>query len=122
MSVNQAWQGRRFKTQLYKEYIQNVLALLPETVSVPEGPLFIHIMWGHSNAGTFDWDNGVKPFQDILQKKYNFNDNLIGTAFIQKVKVKKGEDYIKFLIMKEKEYQTYMENSIFINEVTKEIP
>ena len=41
-------------------------------------------------------DNPIKPFTDCLQKKYGFNDNRIIEAHIKKVKVKKGEEYIKF--------------------------
>jgi hypothetical protein len=37
-------------------------------------------------------------FQDTISKKYNFNDNLIYRAFIEKVDVKKGEEYIEFKV------------------------
>ena len=29
LSVNQVWQGKRFKTKTYKDYEKNVLAILP---------------------------------------------------------------------------------------------
>lgn len=99
MSVNKAWMGRRIKTKDYEEYTGKVLALLPDNVYIPEGPLFIHIVFGHSNATMYDWDNGVKPFQDILQQKYNFNDSSIYLAFVEKKPTNKGEEYISFLIL-----------------------
>jgi Holliday junction resolvase RusA-like endonuclease len=45
-----------------------------------------------------DWDNPIKPLQDILQKKYNFDDRRIHKAIVIKKVVKKGEGYFKFSI------------------------
>jgi Holliday junction resolvase RusA-like endonuclease len=95
LSVNEAWQGKRFKTPKYKAYERDVLILLPQ-MTIPEGPLQISIEFGLSNKNA-DWDNPVKPFIDCLQKKYGFNDNRIkrGTVLVNN-KIKKGEEYIKF--------------------------
>lgn len=97
LSVNQCWQGRRFKTVKYKEYEERVLALLPTDVEIPEGNLMITLKWGVSSP-LFDWDNPIKPFQDILQKKYDFNDRRVFRAIIDKELVKKGEEYISFKV------------------------
>ena len=43
-----------------------------------------------------DWDNPIKPFVDILQKKYGFNDRDILEATVKKVKTAKGKEYIEF--------------------------
>jgi len=94
MSVNDAWQGRRFKSDEYKAYKEHVLLLLPN-LTIPEGPLSIYLEWGFSSAAS-DFDNPIKPFVDILQKKYGFNDNRIVEAHIKKTKVKKGAEYIIF--------------------------
>lgn len=96
MSVNQVWQGKRFKTQAYKQYERDVLLLLP-ALDIPDGELEIRLEWGFSSSAS-DWDNPIKPFQDILQKKYGFNDNRIKRAIVEVVKVKKGEEYIEFTI------------------------
>jgi len=96
MSVNEAWQGRRFKTPKYKAYERDVLKLL-RPMNIPEGDLVIDLEWGVSNM-TSDWDNPIKPFQDILQKKYGFDDKHIVEARVKKVKVKKGSEYIEFEI------------------------
>jgi Holliday junction resolvase RusA-like endonuclease len=97
LSVNQVWQGKRFKTPVYKAYHDTVTLLLPADYSVPNGLLKVYYEFGMSNQCS-DWDNPVKPFQDILQAKYGFNDSRIMEANVKKVKVKKGHEYIKFRI------------------------
>ena len=56
--------------------------------------LFVKYEWGFSSSAS-DVDNPIKPIQDILQKKYDFNDNRIWKLEVEKTKVKKGEEYIK---------------------------
>ena len=70
--------------------------LLPK-LTVPDGKLKIFFEFGMSNIRS-DWDNPVKPVQDILQKKYGFNDKDIYEATVKKVVVEKGEEYFKFQI------------------------
>lgn len=101
LSVNQVWQGRRFKTKKYKDYEKEVLLLLPN-LKVPKGKLELNITFGFSSVGS-DWDNPIKPFQDILQKKYHFNDSKVYKATIVKEMVKKGSEFIEFSI---EEYKT----------------
>lgn len=96
LSINEAWQGRRFKTDDYKIYERYVLMMLPK-IKIPEPPNKIYFEFGVSSK-LFDWDNAVKPMQDILQKKYGFNDRDIFEAQVKKVIVEKGKEYIKFEI------------------------
>ena len=97
LSVNNAWQGKRFKTNLYKSYEQELFYLLPK-LKIPEGKLRLKLLFGlSSKAG--DLDNPVKPFIDILQKKYLFNDKKIYKLEIEKIDVKKGKEFISFEIM-----------------------
>lgn len=96
LSVNDAWQGRRVKTQKYRNFEAAVLLML-KPLEIPEGELEIYLKWGFSSAGS-DWDNPIKPFQDCLQKKYKFNDNRVVRAITEKVKVKKGEEFIEWEI------------------------
>lgn len=97
LSVNEAWQGRRYKTDKYKAYEKELLYLLPNKKHIGnlEGPLKIDIEFGFSSAAS-DFDNPVKPLIDILQKKYHFNDNQIYEANIKKVIVDKGDEYVSF--------------------------
>jgi len=96
LSVNRVWQGKRFKTQDYKAYEQEVMYLLPP-LEIPEGKLYVKYTFGLSSKNS-DIDNPVKPFTDILQKKYGFNDRQIYKMELEKEDVKKGEEFIKFLI------------------------
>jgi len=96
LSVNDAWQGKRYRTEQYKAYQQQVSYLL-RPMEIPEGPLQINLKWGFSSAGS-DFDNPIKPFVDCLQKKYGFNDNRIKRAVIDVERVKKGQEFIEFEI------------------------
>lgn len=94
ISVNDCWQGRRFKTPLYKAYEEEMLYRLPK-MKIPPGKLFLKIEVGFSNKAS-DIDNMIKPFLDILQKKYDFNDKNVYLVELAKEDVKKGDEYIQF--------------------------
>jgi len=94
LSVNQVWAGRRFKTAKYKAYEQEMMYMLPKVV-IPQGKLKITLVWGVSSK-LADIDNPIKPFLDILQKKYNFDDKRIYELVVKKKDVKKGAEYIDF--------------------------
>lgn len=96
LSVNQCWQGKRFKTPKYKAYEQELLYTLPN-IKLPSPPYEIHFTFGFSSKLS-DWDNPIKPFQDILQKKYNFDDRDIFKAIVEKKIVAKGAEFIEFEI------------------------
>jgi Holliday junction resolvase RusA-like endonuclease len=95
LSVNKAFQGRRFKTNDYKLYEKELSYLLPKRTIDKTSKLQLIIEVGYANKMS-DIDNFVKPFQDVLQKKYNFNDHQIYRLNVHKVIVKKGEEYINF--------------------------
>lgn len=96
LSVNEAWQGKRFKTPAYKKYEKDILLLLPK-IELPAAPYEIYFKFGFSSVSS-DWDNPIKPFQDILAKKYGFNDKLIFRAVVERCKVDKGNEFIQFEI------------------------
>lgn len=98
LSVNEAWKGRRFKTDKYKRFEREILLMLPAGFEVPDGDLVLRLEWGFSSAGS-DYDNPIKPFQDCLQKKYGFNDSRIVEGNQKKHKVKKGCEYIKWHLL-----------------------
>lgn len=97
LSVNQCWQGRRFKTKIYKAYEQELLLKLKPYDIDETLKLAVYITWGFSSKGS-DIDNPTKPFFDILQKKYGFNDSRIYELHIKKEIVKKGSEFIDFEI------------------------
>jgi len=96
LSVNDAWQGKRFKTPKYKQYEKNCLLMLP-SLKVSNNRLKISIEYGFSNKMS-DVDNPTKLILDILQKKYGFNDNKIYELHLIKKIVEKGNEYFSFFI------------------------
>lgn len=93
LSVNEVWQGRRFKTPKYKSYEKEMLLRLPKLEINKDSSLKIDIDISFSNKSS-DIDNPIKPILDILQKKYGFNDSKIYDLHIKKFIVKKGEESI----------------------------
>lgn len=96
LSVNTAYKGRKLKTSDYLLYEKVVSILLPK-IKMPLPPYKVYYEFGFSNIQS-DWDNPIKSFQDILQKKYGFNDKHIFEANVKKTLVRKGDEYIKFRI------------------------
>jgi len=97
LSVNEAWKGRRIKTKEYKAYEKTLLLLLPNNYKMPTPPYHIEYTFGFSSVLS-DVDNPVKLVQDILQKKYKFNDKDVFSFCATKEKVDKGKEYISFEI------------------------
>ena len=98
ISVNNAWQGKRFKTKEYIDYEKSCILMLPD-LDIPKGELEISIIYGFSNNQS-DIDNPTKLVLDILQKRYGFNDKMIYELRLRKEIVKKGEEYFEFKISK----------------------
>lgn len=101
LSVNEAWKGRRYKTDKYDHYRNLVLYALPRKIGIPDGAFCVACRWGLSSKNA-DFDNPIKCFIDAVQLKYKFNDKLIYQGLIEKVDVKKGEEFIEFFIYEQK--------------------
>lgn len=99
ISVNEAWKGQRFKTDIYKDYDLALSFLLPKSIVIPDGKLTINFEWGLSNDAS-DWDGPVKQTQDIIARRYQFDDKRIMRGIAEKVIVPKGQEYISFTIEK----------------------
>jgi Holliday junction resolvase RusA-like endonuclease len=97
LSVNEAWQGRRFKSVKYKKFELDVLLLLPKSKEVYSDMIRIELFFGFSNVLS-DLDNPVKMTLDILQKKYGFNDKNIFELNVRKCKTEKGKEFISIQI------------------------
>lgn len=97
LSVNEAWQGKRYKTNKYRAYENSLLWLLPNNLNISPPPYKIQFRFGFS-CSLSDWDNPVKPTQDILAKKYNFNDKLIRKAVVEVEIVERGKEFVEFEI------------------------
>lgn len=98
LSVNEAFQGKRFKTDKYNDFIQKMHFLLPKEIEISDKKnIKIAIEFGFSSKAS-DIDNCCKSFLDCLVKKYKFDDRNIYEMHVFKSIVKKGEEYIKFKI------------------------
>ena len=97
LSVNQAWQGRRFKTNKYKLFQKEMLLILPKLKTKFKGDLKVTLCYGFSNKLS-DIDNPTKLVLDILCKKYGFDDRQIYVLNQTKEIVKKGKDFISINI------------------------
>jgi len=94
LSVNEAWRGRRFKTDKYNLYERDCLLLLP-AIKIPLPPYRLTIELGFSNKGA-DLSNPLKLIEDIIQKKYGINDKDVYQIVLNKVIVSKSNEYFKF--------------------------
>ncbi len=94
LTMNQAYNGKRTKTDKYKLFTNHVLLSLKK-MEIPDGDLELAIQIGVSNKN-FDLDNSLKPFIDVLQRAYGFNDNRIYAITAMKRIVPKGEEFISF--------------------------
>lgn len=94
LSINEAFQGRRFKTPAYKSYEKECLLKL-KSMKVPSGKVQLKITYGFSNSAS-DIDNPTKLILDILQKKYGWNDKNVYRLIQEKTIVKKGEEFWDF--------------------------
>ena len=99
LSVNQAWQGRRFKTKSYQKFEQDLLFILPSNKYRFSNNAKLRVIYrfGFSNALS-DLANPEKLITDILVKKYGFDDRQIYEMQLFKEVVKKGLEFIDFEI------------------------
>jgi Holliday junction resolvase RusA-like endonuclease len=107
LSINQAWQGKRFKTPAYKAYRERLQWLL-KPCEIPDGDLYLVIQFGVSNMQS-DTDNLIKPFQDALQDRYKFNDRRITALTATKTKTAKGSEFAKWKIYDVTAFNEFME-------------
>lgn len=91
LSVNKAWRGRRYKTKEYLNYEKRLIYEMPKK-EFPIYSKYYIVMFFYFSSGMSDWDNPIKPIQDILQKKYGFNDKDVYIAHIvKKITTKSNE-------------------------------
>jgi len=102
LSVNKAWQGKRFKTKEYKSFETELLLKLPYK-KYNYDKYHVYLEFGFSSKLS-DIDNPVKLVLDIIQKKYGLNDRDVYYLEVKKTIVKKQNEYIKFKI---KHYESY---------------
>lgn len=94
MSVNSAYRGRRFNTKEHIHWEQVVLLSLPN-IEIPAPPYQIDFTFGLSSVNA-DGDNCIKIAQDVIAKKYGFNDKHIKRWIVEVIKVDKGKEFFEF--------------------------
>lgn len=106
LSVNNAWQGRRFKSNLYKKFEIDVCKFVRECRSMMMGPVEVSYTFYIKNYSLTDIDNLIKPLQDIIVKRgYIEDDRKI--IFMTAEKIKSKEERIEVEIRK---YEVMEEN------------
>lgn len=76
LSINDCWQGKRFKTNKYKRYEQEFSLLIqPKKFEKMLGDLEVTIKWKSPTVNRGDIDNPVKPILDILTKMGAWEDD-----------------------------------------------
>ena len=106
LSVNSAWQGKRFKTKAYHDFERDLLWLLPKNIKPIEGRVEVRFRFHMKNHKLADWDNPIKPLQDVLVKSGIIQeDRHIYLGMGQKVVG--DRDYFEVMII------PYVERNIF---------
>ena len=71
-----------------------MLLMRDNDINIPDGKLQIVLVYGVHTL--FDLDNALKGFIDILEKRYEFNDNRVMRILAEKVIVSRGNEYIEY--------------------------
>ena len=100
LSVNSAWQGKRFKTPAYKKFEHDLLLMLPFGRYVFESHMKLSVKYRFGFSSKLsDLANPEKLVTDILVKKYGFDDRQIYNMTLEKVIVPKGNEFIEIEIL-----------------------
>ena len=97
MSVNEAFLGKKTKSAKYRKYETHLKRNLPD-LEIPEGLLEVRLVVYYSSKLS-DLDNAIKPFLDVLCKRYGFDDRYVYRIRMTKVIVPKGAENIAFRIL-----------------------
>ena len=97
VSVNAAFQGRRFKTPLYKDFEEQMLWALKGNIQKMTGNYTMHLKFYLKNASRADLSNFVKTTEDCIVKAGLVKDDRYCWRMVVE-KFKSKEDYIEFEI------------------------
>ena len=92
ISVNKVWQGKRFRTPEYRDWIDKALWLMKKQEKVG-GRIYLKITFYIKYPLKSDLDNYLKPSIDLIVRKgWIEDDRFIFKLDTQKIEVKKEED------------------------------
>lgn len=89
ISVNECWQGRRYKTEKYKDWREEAYFCTRHSLKKPVGLCNLEIAFYVPSLG-MDLDNMIKPVLDSLQDSQVLkNDKLVMRIVAEKIKSNK---------------------------------
>jgi len=98
ISVNEAFQGRKFKTKKCKQYEKDIVNFLGFWKEKIEGKIEIHYTFYLINHSRTDYDNLIKITQDMLVNRgYLVDDSKIYKAIIEKIPSKEDKIIIEIM-------------------------
>ena len=75
LSINKAWQGRRYKTKEYVNWLKDGLLLLPKRAMITE-PVEVCLTFYMRHVNQADVDNPVKTCLDLMVKRGYLKDDV----------------------------------------------
>lgn len=100
MSVNRAWQGRRYKSRDYKDYEEECLWLLKNKKKV-KGFVEVYYKFYVKSFSRVDVGNFEKPLSDIITKAGLIDDD----RYIKKLILEKFKSDTDFIEIEIKKYE-----------------
>jgi Holliday junction resolvase RusA-like endonuclease len=97
LSINKAWQGRRYKTPLYNDWLRHGLYTLPRS-DIILGSVEVWLTFGMRYPKKADVDNPIKCCLDLLVKRGYLEDDVqVQSLHVTKEKAEKEYTKIKIL-------------------------
>ncbi len=96
LSVNKAWQGRRYKTKEYNKWLQWGMSIMPKREMIIE-PVEITLTFYMKNPSRADVDNPIKTCLDLMVKRGYLKDD-VQVESLHAYKEKSDEERIKIEI------------------------
>lgn len=97
LSLNQAYSGKKYKSDKFNEFEQAVTAYL-YSIKLPRvrkgDPIYLYFEFGLPTRQ--DVSNSIKIFEDLLFKFIGSDDRYVMAIHSKKITVKKDDCYIKF--------------------------
>ena len=97
-SVNRAWQGRRFKTNDYKDFEKGMLLLIKNTPLMAQKDYGIYLKFHLKNVVASDLSNFIKTTEDIIVKAGIVKDDRYCWRMLVD-KFRSESDYLEFDII-----------------------
>jgi Holliday junction resolvase RusA-like endonuclease len=95
ISINEAFQGRRFKNQKHKDFEEQMLLALRGNIQKFDGDYSMHLKFYLKNATRCDLSNYIKVTEDCIVKSGIVKDDRFCWRMVVE-KFKSKEDYIEF--------------------------